>query len=183
MRRQNVGLALLLMGTTFLQACATAGLAPSVLGRDVTLVTRANGPRIKGELLAVDENRVIVGTNDGIHEVAIPQIAQVRVRRHSLDGRQAWTWMLVGALVTGVGLAAACASVDDANGCGGVGAAAVAPWIIFGGLSARSLERSAFLSFDAGQGDQLRAFARFPQGLPLEFDLRGKVKPPSATKR
>jgi hypothetical protein len=50
-------------------------------------------------------------------------------------------------------------------------------------MSGVSHLKSAFLSFDAGQRDQLRAFARYPQGLPPEFDLRGKVKAPTATKR
>ena len=187
MRRHSFGLALLLVVTVVLQGCATTALGPSVLGRSVIVVPRAKEPKIQGELLAVDESRVIVSAVDGIHEVPVPQISEVRVRRHSLDGKKGWTWTLVGAAVTGIGLTAACASVKASGDgksflCAGMGAASAVPWILFGGLSAGALDRSAFISFGADQRDQLLPYARYPQGLPPEFDLRGNIKPP-ATKR
>ena len=180
MRRHSPGLAAFLVVTTLLPACATTRRAPSALGRSVIVVPRADGPRIRGELLAVAEDRVIVRAEDGIHDVALPQIREVRVRRHSLDGRKAWTWTIVGALVSGIALAAACSGVEDSGNCAGAGLAGAVPWLVFGGLASASLERSAFLPFEAREGDRLRAFARYPQGLPAGFDLRGFEKPPSA---
>lgn len=180
MRRHMAKVALLVIVTTLLHGCATARPAPSVLGREVKVLARADGPKIQGELLVVDADRVVVLAKDGIHDVATAQIRQIRVRRHSFDGGKAWPWTLVGALVSGVGLAAACSTVDDAGDCGAAGIAGAVPWLLFGGLAALSAERTAFLPFDAGQPDQLRPFARYPQGLPPEFDWRGFVKPPPA---
>jgi hypothetical protein len=165
-----------------LQACAMGHMTPSVLGRDVKVVPRAGGPRVHGELLVVDADRIVVLAKDGIHDVAVPQIREVRVRRHGFDGKKAWTWTLVGALVSGIGLAVACNSVEGTNGCGAAAAAGAVPWLLFGGLSALSTERAAFRAFDPGQKDLLRPFARYPQGLPPEFDLRGLVTPPLATR-
>lgn len=183
MRRQSPGLALLVVVVTLLQACATTSRAPSVLGRNVTVIPQADAPKVRGELLAVAEGSVIVRAEDGIHEMAIPQIREVRVQRHSFDGKKGWTWTIVGALVSSVGLAAACSSVEE-NGSGNCAAMGLivgaAPWLLVGGLSARSLERSAFLSVDFREGERLRAFARYPQGLPTGFDLRGLERPPPA---
>ena len=182
MRRHNFGLAILLVGALLLQACASTGVGPSVLGRSVILVPREKAPKIEGELLAVDESRVIVSAKDVIHEVAVPQISEVRVRRHSLDGKKGWMWTLIGAAVTGVALGAACASVEanKTGKCFGIGAAIASPWILFGALSAGPLDRSAFLSLTPEQRDRLSPYARYPQGLPLEFDLRGNIKAPPA---
>lgn len=181
MRHHMAKMAVLLVVTTLLQACAMGRMTPSVLGRDVKVVPRADGPRVHGELLVVDADRIVVLAKDGIHDVAIPQIREIRVRRHGFSGRKAWTWTIVGAVVSSVGLAAACSSVEDREGgCGGAAVAGAVPWLLFGGLSALSAERTAFRAFDAGQRDLLRPFARYPQGLPPEFDLRGVVKPPAA---
>jgi hypothetical protein len=173
-------LAVLLVVTTVLQGCAMGRMTPSVLGRDVKVLPRADGPKVQGELLVVDADRVVVLAKDGIHDVAIPQIREVRVRRHGFVGGKAWVWTLVGAAVSGVGLAVACSSVEDTDGCAGAGLAGAVPWLLVGGLASLSAERTAFRAFDAGQPDVLRPFARYPQGLPPEFDLRSVVKPAAA---
>lgn len=180
MRRHMANVAVVVMVATLLQACAMGRMTPSVLGRDVKVVPRADGPKVHGELLVVDADRVVVLAKDGVHAVPIPQIREVRVRRHGFDGKKAWAWTIVGALVSGVGLAAACSSVEDTDGCGGAAVAGAVPWLLFGGIAALSTERTAFRAFDAGQRDLLRPFARYPQGLPPEFDLRGLVKQPPA---
>lgn len=180
MRYHQAHVGALLIATVILQACAAGRMTPSVYGRDVKVLPRADGPKVQGELLVVENDRVVVLAKDGIQDVAIPQIREIRVRRHGFDGRKAWVWTLVGAVVSGVGLAAACSSVEDADNCAGAGFAGAVPWILFGGLASLSAERSAFRGFDASQRDLLRPFARYPQGLPPEFDLRGVVKPPAA---
>jgi hypothetical protein len=179
MRPRVANVAVVLILTALLQACAIGRMAPSVLGRDVKVLPRADGPKVQGELLIVDADRVVVLAKDGIHDVAIPQIREIRVRRHGFDGRKAWVWTLVGAVVSGVGLAAACSTVEDTDGCAGAGFAGAVPWLLFGGLASLSAERTAFRAFDAGQRDLLSPFARYPQGLPPELDLRGVVKPPA----
>ncbi len=178
MKRHMPIVALLLVLTTLVQGCATA--RPSVFGRDVKLVPRGDGPRVQGELLVAEPERVVILAKDGIHDVATPQVRQIRVRRHGFDGKKAWIWTLVGAAVSGVGLGAACSTVEDSGDCGVAGVAGAVPWLLFGGLSALATERSAFRSFDPGQTERLRPFARYPQGLPSEFDLQSIVKPPLA---
>lgn len=182
MRRHLANVAFLLIVVLVLPACAIGRMTPSVLGRDVKVVPRADGPRVHGELLAVDTDRIVVLAKDGIHDVAIPQIREVRVRRHGFDGKKAWTWTIVGAVVSGLGLAVACSSVEDTDGCGGAAVAGAVPWLLLGGVSALSTERTAFRAFDPGQKDLLRPFARYPQGVPPDVDLRGLVKPPRATR-
>ena len=103
--------------------CATG--TSGVLGRSVTLVPREGGaPKVKGELLAVDQGRVWVRTKDGVREFAPDALQEVRVRRHNLTGGWAVRWGLVGGLVSGVAMAAACSSVEgnDSGGCAGTGA-------------------------------------------------------------
>jgi hypothetical protein len=176
MRRHLSLVALLLVLTTMLQACATAR-PPSVLGRFVKVLPRAGGQNVQGELLVAEPDCVVILGKDGIHDVAAPQIRQIRVRRHGFDGKKAWIWTLVGAAVSGVGLGAACSSVEDSGDCGVAGVAGAVPWLLFGGLSALATERSAFRSFDPDQTDRLRPFARYPQGLPSEVNLQSIVKP------
>jgi hypothetical protein len=178
MRTHLPDVALLLVLTTFTQACATTH--PSVFGRDVRVVPRVNGPTVRGELLVVEPNRVVVLAEDGLHHVATAQIREIRVRRHGFDAGKAWMWTLVGAFLSSVGLAAACSSVEDGADCAGVAAAGALPWLVIGGLSSLAAGRSAFVSFDATQEDRLRPFARYPQGLPAEFDLQRLGKPARA---
>jgi len=178
MKRHFLQLASPLVVTTLLSACATTEQTPSVLGRSVVVVPQAQGPKVRGELLAVAEDQVVLQTKEGLHNVPIPQIREVRVRRHWFDSRRAWTWTLIGALVSGVGLGAACSSVEGEDNCAARGFILGAlPWLVFGGLS--SLDQSAFLTVDGREGDRLRPFARYPQGLPSGFDLHGLEKQPA----
>jgi len=181
MRPHMAKVAVILIAAILLQACAMGRMTPSVLGRDVKVVPRAGGPRVHGELLVVDADRVVVLAKDGIHDLAVPQIREIRVRRHGFSGGKAWTWTIVGAVVSGIGLAVACSSVEDAD-CGIAGAAGAVPWLLFGGLSALSAERTAFRAFEASERDRLRPFARYPQGLPAGFDLQGLVARPPTTR-
>lgn len=178
MRHHTAKVAVLLIVTTLLQACALGRMTPSVLGRDVKVVPR-DGPRVKGELLVVDADRVVVLAKDGLHDVAIPQVRQIRVRRHGFDGRKAWAWTLVGAVVSGVGLAVACNSFEGSADCGGAAVGGAVPWLLFGGLASLSAERTAYRAVDVRRRDLLSPFARYPQGLPPELDLQRVVKLPA----
>ncbi len=88
MRRHMRSMALLLALTTLLKACATTRHAPSVARRDVKVVRRADGPKVHGELLVVEPDRVVVLAKEGIHDVAIPAIRQIRAHRVSRVRRQ-----------------------------------------------------------------------------------------------
>jgi hypothetical protein len=153
-----------------LGALASAGCAArsTVLGRSVTLVPAAQDAKpVKGELLAVEEGRVYVRTKDGVRDVDVSGLREVKVRRHDLGAGWAIRWGLVGGLVSGAVMAAACSSVEgnDAGGCAATGAVWGGIWMLAGLLAAPSLEGSSQLSFSP-DSVRLAPYARFPAGLP-----------------
>ena len=167
-----------------LVAGGCAARTSGVLGRPVTLVLReAGAPKVKGELLAVDQGRVWVRTKDGMRDFAPDTLQEVRVRRHNLTGRWAVRWGLVGGLVSGVAMAAACSSVEgnDPGGCAGTGAVWGGLWALAGLLAAPSLEASSQVSLDP-RSDRLRPYARLPAGLPRGVDPQSLVHGPPAPK-
>jgi hypothetical protein len=162
--------------------CATR--SPEAYGRAVTLVPIASGaPKVKGELLAVDQERVWVRTKEGVRDFPPASIREVRVRRHNLTGRWAVRWGLVGGLVSGVVLTASCSSVEgnDAGGCAGFGAGAAAVWALVGFLAAPSLEASSQLSLDP-ESARLKPYARLPAGLPKGLPPASLEEGPPAPK-
>ncbi|MGD9903925.1 MAG: hypothetical protein AB7U83_10675 [Vicinamibacterales bacterium] len=172
----------LLVAAALLHGCAIGRMTPSVLGRDVKVIPRAGGTRTQGELLTVTPEHVVVLAKHGVQTVAIPQIREVRVRRHGFDGRKAWAWTLIGAAVTGIGLAVACTSVEGTSECGGAGFAGAVPWLVFGGIASLAAGRTAFQSLDPARRDLLSPFARYPQGPPPGFDLQ-RLTTPTTTSR
>jgi hypothetical protein len=160
-RATAVALAALLAG-----GCAAR--SPEAYGRAVTLVPIASGaPKVKGELLAVDQGRIWVRTKDGVQDFDPASVREVRVRRHTLTGGWAVRWGLVGGLLSGVAMIASCSSVEgnDTGGCAAFGAGTAAVWALVGLLAAPSLEASSQLSFDP-ESARLKPYARLPAGLP-----------------
>jgi hypothetical protein len=168
--------------------CATVGarspMDVPVVGRAVT-VAMEGGHKVKGELLAVDEGRVFIGADDGVREVPLASVREVRVKRHGFGARKALTWALVGGLATGGTLAASCASVEDAGGCMTIGAVTLGAWMAVGGLAAPAAEASSRIRLRQPDAGDLRPFARLPQGLPdgVSPALLGPPPPPDARKR
>ena len=160
-RATAVALAALLAG-----GCAAR--SPEAYGRAVTLVPIEPGaPKVKGELLAVDQGRIWVRTKDGVQDFDPASVREVRVRRHNLTGGWAVRWGLVGGLLSGVALTASCSSVEgnDVGGCAGVGGVTAGLWALVGFLAAPSLEASSQLSLDP-ESARLKPYARLPAGLP-----------------
>ena len=160
-RATAVALAALLAG-----GCAAR--SPEAYGRAVTLVPIASGaPKVKGELLAVDQGRIWVRTKDGVRDYAPASLREVRVRRHKLTGGWAVRWGLVGGLVSGVAMTASCSTVEgnDTGGCAAVGGVTAGLWALAGFLAAPSLEASSQLSLDP-ESARLKPYARLPAGLP-----------------
>ncbi len=145
--------------------CASTPKVP-VVGRAVTVVPDGDGPRVKGELLAVGPDRLWVREEKGVAEVRLPTVREVRVKRHGFGARAALTWALLGGLVTGAVLAAACASLEDAGNCGGVGLGVAGAWLLVGAMAAPSMESSSRIELRRPTPEDLRPFARLPQGLP-----------------
>jgi len=154
------GLALLLA-----TGCATAPKVP-VRGRSVTVVTEGEETNVKGELLTVGSDSLWVEASDGVVEVPLPSVREVRVKRHGLDKGAAFKWALIGGAVTGGAMTGACASVEGADGCGWVGLIVAGLWLLAGAAAAGSMESSSRLDLWRPTAEQLRAFARLPQGWP-----------------
>ena len=151
-----------------LVAGGCAARTSDVLGRSVTLVAReGEAPKVKGELLAVDQGRIWVRTKEGVRDFDPAALREVRVRRHNMTGGWAVRWGLVGGLASGVALTAACSSVEgnDPGGCARVGIVSAGLWTLVGFLAAPSLDASSQLSLDP-QSDRLKPYARLPAGLP-----------------
>jgi len=150
--------------------CVMSRSRVSPLGRKVTLVPRADGEKVTGELLVVGEDRVWVRSKDAVREVPLDSVRQVRVRRHGLTGRKSMGWTTLGGMISSGLLTISCARAK-ANGCGNFGLRVGGIWLVVGGLAARSNESSSQVSIDPQQVDRLRPFARLPQGPPEGLDL------------
>ncbi len=164
-----VGLAALLGG------CATAG-PPTVFGRNVQVTTADGGRPATGELLAVQDGQLVVRTARGPQPVPLAGVREVRIKRHAWGGRRGLGWTLAGGLVTGAAMTAACSR--ETSGCGGVGLTMFGLWAVLGGLSSLSMEQASHFHMKSPTADDLRPFARFPQGLPPGFP--GPVQTSSA---
>jgi hypothetical protein len=157
-----------------LAALAGAGCAsrsPEVFGRAVTLVPQdGREPKTKGELLAVDAQKVWVRTSEGVREVDNGSIREIRVKRHGYTGGWARRWGLIGGLVSGVALSVACSSVEGngSSGCATIGLVSAGIWVSVGFLAAPGLEASSKVGLRPDERDRLRPYARFPAGLPKD---------------
>jgi hypothetical protein len=164
-----------------LVAGGCAARSPEVYGRSVTLIpVESAAPKVKGELLAVDQGRLWVRTKDGVRDFEPASVREVRVRRHNLTGGWAVRWGLVGGLLSGVVLTASCSSVEgnEVGGCAAVGGVTAGLWALAGLLAAPSLEASSQLSLDP-ESARLKPYARLPAGLPKDLPPAALEGPPA----
>lgn len=143
----------------------------SPYGADVVVKPRRGrgaGPEIRGELIAVSPDSLWVLHNSALTVLPLSDVGAVQMRRFRANASTALIWGLVGGLVSGGLLTAACASVEDAE-CGGVMVFSLVTWGLWGGLGAATLSSSSTRSLPPAEGT-LRGYARFPQGLPPDLD-------------
>ena len=159
----------------FATGCASAPKKLSPYGRSVTVVTTGERGKVKGELLAVGQDRLWVREKEGVTEVALPEVQEIKVKRHGFGGHAALTWALAGGLVTGGAMAGACASADGGN-CGVVALVTAGAWLLVGALAAPAMESSSQDRFTRPVPDQVRPYARLPQGLPEGVDPASLAK-------
>ena len=145
-----------------------------LMGRDVRFeLTGGSSP--SGELLGVtaDSLSVLVRTQ-GIQTLGFDQIVAMDVARHSFGWEKVWTWTAVGALVSGVGLTAACSSLDEGDRagdgswlrlCGGVFGGTVLSWGLVGGIFGAIINSQRWRAI-APSPEAARPFSRYPQGIP-----------------
>ena len=153
------------MAVLLATGCATAPKVP-VHGRTVTVVTGREGEKLKGELLTVGSDSLWVRASEGVVEVPLPSVREVRVQRHGFDKSEAFKWALIGGLATGGAMAGACATVDGADNCGLIGLIFGGAWLLVGAVAAPSIDSSSRLDLWRPTPERLRAFARLPQGWP-----------------
>jgi len=137
-----------------------------VTGREVTVLTAGKQSKLKGELLVVEKDSLWLRTSDGVRELPLGSVNEVRVKRHGFGARQALTWAGIGAALSGIGMATACSSVEGSSGCAGWGLGTAGVWLLVGALTAPALEASSRIDYPRPSADALRPYARLPQGLP-----------------
>lgn len=137
-----------------------------VLGRS-TEVTLTDGTRLRGELIEATEVSLLLDRSSGPELTDLSQVRRIRIRRHGFSNRTAWTWVGIGALVSGLGMTAACTQVEDTS-CGVVFPAVALSFGLVGGLFAASVAGSGWQEVPAAP-ETLRLYARFPQGAPPGF--------------
>jgi len=156
-----------------LQGCVVARQPVSHLGRTVRVTPlQADQTELAGELMAVSAESLWVARDSEIVSVPLLELRRVQVRRAERLGGKAMRYSAIVGLVTGGALSAACSQVEGAS-CGGVLPVVFASWMLWGALSASSVESSAKFGVEAGDWERLRLYARFPQGLPDNFPRRG----------
>jgi hypothetical protein len=150
-----------------IQGCVLTRQEVTPLGRavKVTPIPREHAPERSGELVAVSAESLWLARDSGVVSVPWSRVERVQVRRSTLGAGHAIAYSVVLGLVTGGALVAACSQVEGAS-CGGVLTGALAGWLLLGGLSAISIESSATQTLGAARWEELRRYARFPQGLP-----------------
>ena len=169
---QSSFVGVLLSATMVLPAAGQASNDPGqerlhALAQGRTVQFNAPGPvdsiQVTGELLAADPSAMWVQLPDeSLGEFPLASVSRLRAERHGFGGGK---WLLVAGGLTTIGMTVACASYEDADGCANVLAVSVGLWGLFGGFSALAIGSSRWerLTPDA---DALRAYARYPQGLP-----------------
>jgi hypothetical protein len=143
----------------------------------VTLVPTGEAPKEKGELLAIDQDRIWLYAKGGVREFETATVREVRVERHG-EGTTVRRIGLIGGLVSAIALSVSCSSVrNDDESCAAVGMAFGGVWALTGFLTSRGLDKSAQLRVPAADGS-LRAYARFPAGLPKDVRPESLVQGP-----
>lgn len=160
--------------------CATSALGQN-RDRDIfgsrVIVQPRNGPRLQGELLAANADSLWILTQNGLRSMTMNDISQVRIDRRKLGAQMAWIWSLGAGALSGALLSAACSSVT--TGCGGVFIGTMGLWALYGAISAPSMQRVRYQTISDPRlnfrWQELRARARFPQGMPEERDFADAI--------
>jgi len=157
--------AILLGGAASAAGQGHAG-GPPIFGYSVVLKTE-DGGKAKGELIAVSPDSLWLLRDDALSVFPLAGTRQVDVRESSFGAGKALLWSLAAGLISGAVLTAACESID--GDCGYVLPGVLLSWTFFGGIAALAVEPSRYSEFPAPAADQLRPYARFPQGMPEAF--------------
>jgi hypothetical protein len=160
--------AVIAFGIVALSRAAASQELPRTLGSTIDF-RLVNSTALRGELLAAGRDSIWILPADGrARALPLSQIARVSVQQSGITAKAILMWAVVGGFVTGGALTGACSTVEDAS-CGLVLPATLFSWLLVGGLSAAMTGSGQFPL--ARTADGLRPYARFPQGLPVDFPL------------
>ncbi len=111
---------------------------------------------VDGELVAVDKDSLYVLSDGGLDAVALSSIRKAKLMSYRSGSGEPALWTLLGTLSTASH---------------GVGLIITAPvWILVGSSIAAGQSHAPELKRPEHAWAELRAFARFPQGLPHDLD-------------
>jgi len=148
-----------------LQGCVVSRQSVTVLGRSVRITPAERDVALSGELIAVSAESVWVAPGAEIVSLPWSRVWRLQVRLSNVNGGGAMGYSVVMGLLTGGALFAACSLVEDTE-CAVILPGVLGMWLLLGGLSAMSIESSSQKTLGAAQWQALRAYARFPHGLP-----------------
>lgn len=142
-------------------------------------VELAGAPRrvtVNGELLAVDSNQVWLLVDKRATTVSRASVTGVKVRAHKYGGKRGRLIGLVGGIASGLGLAAACSTVEDAGGCVSFVAVWEGIWLLVTAISAAFMERSSWDALPLTEWSSIATHARYPQGAPPSLTAEAYVE-------
>jgi hypothetical protein len=126
------------------------------------------GGDIRGELIAVDDTRVwVLDRRGSLRSLPLADMRAFRVQRHGWSAGRIRRWTAIGAGATSAAMFGACISVEGTDGCAAFTLVWAAAWGVVGGVSGLIVRPSAVIA--AGAVEELRPYARFPQGLPAGY--------------
>lgn len=109
-----------------------------------------------GELIAVQERNVYLLTMDGPEVISIDKVQNAKLALYK-EKRRVGLWAIIGTLST------------LSHGWGLIFTAPT--WIIVGIASASGESKSGLLKYSDSSWDEIKKYARFPQGIPRSINL------------
>lgn len=163
--------------------CTISGMPVSPYGREATLVGQRD--RVTGELIALTPDTIWLLSGQAV-QPHTGRFQRIDVRRHNFGLRRTMTWLGWAGAGTGTALMIACNSYESsAEGSGDGDCAAVLPGtvlffaaagVIFGSIN----EYTSRHRLRASDTLRLRAFTRYPQGLPDSLRMLRAASAPTA---
>lgn len=150
-----------------------------VLGAPIRATVDGTPESLNGELLAVGEDTLWVAVEEGLQHAILSRVSEARIDRGGKGMRHGLHRGVVFGLVTGAAMTAACSSVEDGEGCGGVFVMSTVISTVFGALAGATNESRRFLRVERPTAPTLVPWARYPQGLPTMIRESGRIPIPA----
>jgi hypothetical protein len=146
--------------------CTLSGPGVSPYGRLTTINPSERRKTSAGELIAVSSDSVWLLGRDSLFTFGMGGISSIEVQRHQFNAKRTFIHSLVVGVAAGAALGYACSTVEDTDGCGAVFPVIAGFFTAGGAVLAIGTEQSSKFYFAPYQWSDIRAYARFPQGMP-----------------